>query len=92
MSKDKPSKEKRQEIGEGDRESARRYNKHTRDFVESELDGGRSLRPDDDDTDIDPFELTEAERMALERAREQDPQVSRDYKKPTQSSKQRSRR
>jgi hypothetical protein len=33
-------------------------------------------------------ELSDAEQAALDRAKEQDPQVSRDYKKPTRSSKQ----
>lgn len=87
MSKDKPSKDKRQEIGEGDRASARRYNEHTREFVERELDNGRKLRPDDDDAAFEQDELTEAEQAALDRSKEHDPQVSRDYNKPTKSSK-----
>ncbi len=85
--KEDPSNEGHQEIGEGDRESARRYNEHTRQFVESELSKGNSMRPDDRDMAADPDELAEAERAALDRAKEQDPQVSRDYRKPTKSSK-----
>lgn len=80
------SEDKRREIGEGDRESARRYNKDTREFVDSELRKGRNARPDHLDDDVDMDELTEAEQAALDRAKEQDPQVSRDYKKPTRSS------
>jgi hypothetical protein len=82
------SEEKRREIGEGDRESARRYNKHTREFVDSESRKGRSPRPETLDEEVQMDELTEAEQAALDRAKEQDPQVSRDYKKPTRSSKQ----
>jgi hypothetical protein len=82
------SEDKRREIGEGDRESARRYNKHTREFVDSELRNGRTLRPESAGDEADMDELTEAEQAALDRAKEQDPQVSRDYKKPTRSSKQ----
>lgn len=81
------AKDKRQEIGEGDRESARRYNKHAREFVESAKRKGKSLRPEDwnDEGEISNDELAEAEREALDRAKEQDPQVSRDYKRPTVS-------
>ena len=79
------SEDKRKEIGEGDRESARRYNKHTREFVEEARRKGHDLRPDDHDGDFDPDELEEAEEAALERAKEQDPQVSRDYERPTVS-------
>jgi hypothetical protein len=82
------SDDKRREIGEGDRESARRYNKHTREFVDSELRNGRALHPESAGDEADMDELTEAEQAALDRAKEQDPQVSRDYKKPTRSSKQ----
>ena len=78
---------KGREIGEGDRESARRYNRHTREFVESEARRGHKLRPESGGDDVEMDELTEAEQAALDRAKEQDPQVSRDYKKPTQSSK-----
>ncbi len=103
MAKNRSSDDKRkddapQEIGEGDRVSARRYNKHTREFVESEAGKGRRFGADDLDADLDsdldtgldPDELTEAEQAALERAQEQDPQVSRDYSKPTKSSKDKS--
>jgi hypothetical protein len=82
------SEDKRREIGEGDRESARRYNKHTREFVDSESRQGRSPRPEPLDEEVEMDELSEAEQAALDRAKEQDPQVSRDYEKPTRSSKQ----
>lgn len=81
------AKNKRREIGEGDRESARRYNKHAREFVESAKRKGKNLRPDDwdDDDQFSIDELADAEREALDRAKEQDPQVSRNYKRPTVS-------
>ncbi len=85
------SQDKRREIGEGDRESARRYNKHTREFVEAERRRkARKVRPGEADDDFDEEEwsadeLREAEKAALERARERDPQVSRDYHRPTVS-------
>jgi hypothetical protein len=84
------SKNKRQEIGEGDRESARRYNKHTRKFVQAEQRKGRRFGAGgaDDDFDDDEWaggELTPAEKKALDSSREEDPQVSRSYRRPTVS-------
>ena len=82
------SHDKRREIGEGDRESARRYNQHTRKSVEAKQRRAREMQPGaaDDDFDEEEWsaaELREAEKAALERAREQDPQTSRDYHRPT---------
>lgn len=80
------AKDKRHEIGEGDRESARRYNKHARETVEAAKRKGKKLRPEDwDEEEVSLDELTDAELEALDRAREQDPQVSRDYRRPTVS-------
>ena len=85
------SRNKRGEIGEGDRESARRYNKHTREFVETEQRKGRRFGADTADDDFDEEEwdvedLTPAEKTGLDSAREEDPQVSRSYRRPTVSS------
>lgn len=65
--------------GEGDRESARRYNEDTREFVES----GRVDEAAERARDQDPEEAREAEEAGLERAREKDPAVHRDYDRPT---------
>jgi hypothetical protein len=80
---------KRREIGEGDRESARRYNKHTREFVEAERRKGRQFSAGEADDDFDDEEwvsgddLTPAERKALDSAREENRQVSRSYRRST---------
>lgn len=59
--------------GEGDRESARRYNEDTRKFVKSgNVDKAAGETAEDAD----------AERAGRERAKELDPQLHRDYKKP----------
>lgn len=56
--------------GEGDRKSARRYNKDAHEFARSGKSGGETRR--------DP----EAERKGRARAKEVDPEVHRDYTKP----------
>jgi hypothetical protein len=64
--------------GEGDREAARRFNEKSEAFIDSE-EGKRAI---DEGTDLSEGEQQEAERKereALKRAREKDPQVSRDY-------------
>lgn len=74
--------EKRSENqGEGDKEAAREYNEATREFVESgkveeaaERAGGGH----------DPAEAGSAEQAGLERAKEKDPAVHRDYEKPAE--------
>lgn len=58
--------------GEGDRKSAKRYNKDAREFTRSGKAGGAR------DTRQDP----EAERKGRSRAKEVDPSVHRDYSKP----------
>lgn len=59
--------------GEGDRASARRYNQSTQKFVKSGKAGkaARAARED-----------VVAERKGRERAKELDPAVHRDYRKP----------
>jgi hypothetical protein len=74
----------RKEIGEGDRESARRYNENARDFVENELDEASSEAAG---RDVPTDELTDAEKKARARVKETDPEVSRNYDKPAGSGK-----
>jgi hypothetical protein len=63
--------------GEGDRESARRYDEATREFVESGKVGEAAEKAKGQD----PTEAENAERAGRERAKEQDPAVHRDYHK-----------
>lgn len=69
----------RKNQGEGDRESARQYNEETREFVES----GKVDEAAERARDQDPDEADEAEKAGLEKAKEKDPQVHREYDKPT---------
>ena len=68
--------------GEGDRESARRFNDVERAFVESERGraairtGSKSHDPKDEEV------LRDAEADAASRARENDPEEKRDHRKP----------
>ena len=72
------SDDKPRNQGEGDRESARRYNKDTREYVES----GKVDEAAREAGDQDPSEAESAERAGEERAKEVDPAVHRDYEKP----------
>lgn len=70
---------KKQVQGEGDRESARRYNRQTREFVDAgKVDEAARKTAEQSDK-----EATDAERKGRSRAKELDPEVHRDYKKPT---------
>jgi hypothetical protein len=64
--------------GEGDRESAKKYNEATRDFVES----GKLEDKEGEATGQDATEAEVTERIGRERAKEEDPEVKRDYDKP----------
>jgi hypothetical protein len=64
--------------GEGDKEAAREYNEATREFVES----GKVEEAAKRAADQDPTEAERAEEAGLERAKEKDPSVHRDYHKP----------
>jgi len=67
--------------GEGDRESARRYDEAAKAFVES----GKVKKQAETTAKISPEEereLEEAEKAGKERAKEEDPAVGRDYSKP----------
>lgn len=65
--------------GEGDRESARRYNKDTRDFIESGKVDEAARKAGEGDKE----EMERAETTGEARAKEFDPMVERDYSKPT---------
>lgn len=67
--------------GEGDRESARRYNEKTRKFVKSDK-GKDSVRKSDHSGRHSPDELKKAEDDAMARVKENDPEALRDYSKP----------
>lgn len=71
--------EKSSNQGEGDRESARRYNRNTQEFVESGKVDEAARRAGEGD----PKEMEQAEKSGKERAKEFDPAVERDYSKPT---------
>lgn len=71
-----PSSDENQ--GEGDRESAKRYNEATRKFVES----GKVDEAARKAAGQDPAEAKKSERKGRERAKEVDPAVHREYEKP----------
>jgi hypothetical protein len=71
--------EKSRNQGEGDRESAERYNQSTRDFVKS----GKVEEAARKAGEGDKQDMARAEQAGKERAKELDPAVQRDYSRPT---------
>ena len=69
--------------GEGDRESAGRYNEATREFVES----GKVKQALERVGEQEPQEAESSERAGRERAKEEDPAIHRDYRKPEKPEK-----
>lgn len=67
--------------GEGDRDSARRYNEKTQEFVKSDK-GKKSAKKSDHSGRNSSDELEQAEHDAVARAKENDPEALRDYSKP----------
>ncbi len=67
--------------GEGDREADRHYRERTREFVES----GRVEEAAKKAREQDSAEAEEAERKGRRRAKELDPEVHRDYDRPTET-------
>ncbi|MBK1724511.1 hypothetical protein [Thiocystis violacea] len=65
--------------GEGDRESARRYEADTQRFVES----GKVEQAAKDAAEQSPETAKRAEQAGEARAKEKDPALHRDYQKPT---------
>jgi hypothetical protein len=64
--------------GEGDRESAERYNEEAREFAKS----GKVDKAAEKAAGQDPQEAERSERAGRKRAKEEDPEVHRDYRKP----------
>ena len=64
--------------GEGDREAARRYNQDQQQFVQS----GKVDEAARKAAGQNPDEAREAEQAGRDRAKEFDPEESRDYSKP----------
>jgi hypothetical protein len=67
--------------GEGDREAARHYQERTEKFVKSGQVDEAARRAGDQD----PEEAARAEEEGRKRAKEDDPALHRDYKKPSKS-------
>lgn len=67
--------------GEGDRESARRYNEKTQQFVKTEK-GKSATKKADHSGGNSAKDLKKAEKDALARVKENDPEALRDYSKP----------
>jgi hypothetical protein len=65
--------------GEGDRESARRYNEKAHEHAKSGKVEEAARRAGEGD----PEEMKKAEKAGKKRAKELDPSVDRDYSKPT---------
>ncbi|MGD8416531.1 MAG: hypothetical protein PVH91_05695 [Pseudomonadales bacterium] len=68
--------------GEGDKASARRFNRDSRAFLDSK-EGKAALKKKPTRTESEAKAARQAEEKARSRAKEQDPQVKRDYDKPT---------
>jgi len=66
--------------GEGDRESAKRYNENTQEYVES----GKVEEAARKAGKGDPEDMAKAEKAGEKRAKELDPAIDRDYSKPTE--------
>lgn len=69
-----------QNQGEGDREAARRYNEDQQQFVQS----GKVDEAARKAAGQDPDEAGKAEQAGRDRAKEFDPEETRDYTKPDQ--------
>jgi hypothetical protein len=78
----RPAQRSAKNQGEGDKESARRFNEAEREFVASEKGrqairaGSKPASPAEDEA------LRDAEAEAAMRARENDPEEKRDHRKP----------
>lgn len=72
-------KQQKHNQGEGDREADRNYRERTKEFIES----GQVDEAAERAGDQDPEEARDAEEKGRRRAKEVDPEVHRDYDKPT---------
>ena len=71
----------RNQAGEGNREADKQYREDTREFVEK----GKVDKAAKDAARQKPGEARKAEEKGRERAREEDPEVHREYDKPTKN-------
>ena len=76
-----PARAQPKNQGEGDREAARRFNREERQFVQSKRGRDAIEREQTVDPD-DSQQLRDAEIAARRRARENDPEEKRNYRKP----------
>ena len=67
--------------GEGDRESARRFNEASQEFVTTDQKQ-KSAKVTDHRGRHSPEEIKKAEEKAANRAKENDPEAVRDFSKP----------
>lgn len=74
------SNDNRKQQGEGDREADRHYRDKTREFVES----GRVDEAAKEAGKQNPEEARKAEEAGRQRAKEEDPEVHREYQKPSE--------
>jgi hypothetical protein len=79
---DPKHKQRSDNQGEGDKEAARRFNKETRQFLETEK-AKKRLREGAELSEEEKAEGAEAEKRGRQRAKEADPEVVRDYDEPT---------
>jgi hypothetical protein len=68
--------------GEGNRPAARRYNKQTEKFTHSE-EGKKSIKKAGQLSKEEAKKAKKAEQEGKNRAKEKDPEVARDYGKPS---------
>jgi len=67
--------------GEGDKESAKKYNESAESFTQSE-EGRRAAGAQDHNGKASDEELAQAKKNASSRAKEHDPEARRDFSKP----------
>jgi hypothetical protein len=68
--------------GERDREAARRFNRKEREFVESK-EGKKAIHDHPVKSTREGQSSESAEQKARDKAKEKDPQVTRNYQKPS---------
>jgi hypothetical protein len=82
---DSQDKQGQRNQGEGNKEAARRFNKETRQFLETE-EAKKRLTEGAELDEEEEAEGLEAEKRGRQRAKEADPEVVRDYDQPTRPS------
>jgi hypothetical protein len=72
---------KKEQPGEGNREAARRFNEREREFVQSEA-GKKAIKDHPVKSTEEGHRNERSAQKAREKAKEKDPQVTRDYRQP----------